>query len=118
MSIPVGPVADSAWAAQLLANRGGEADALSASRKAPDSSGVDAPVSPGSIESAVQEINESMKGQSVGVQFEVDKDTDKLVVKVVDRVSGELIRQIPSEEVLRIAKLLGKVPGALMDQSA
>jgi len=59
-----------------------------------------------------------MADQSIGVRFEVDADTDRLVVKVVDRASGELIRQIPSEEVLRIAKLLGKVPGVLMTQNA
>jgi flagellar protein FlaG len=73
---------------------------------------------PEALENAVREINASMADQSVGVRFEVDEDTDRLVVKVVDRASGELIRQIPSEEVLRIAKLLGKVPGVLMSENA
>ena len=49
---------------------------------------------------------------------EADGDTDRLVVKVVARLSGELIRQIPSEEVLRIAKLLGRVHGTLVSESA
>lgn len=118
MSIPVGPVADSAWAAQLLTGRAGEGESAAVPRKVHEAASAASEPTPGSLEKAVREINDSMQGQSVGVRFEVDNDTDRLVVKVVDRQSGELIRQIPSEEVLRIAKLLGKVPGALMDQSA
>ena len=57
------------------------------------------------------EVNASLQSRSVGLQFEMDKDTDKVIVKVVDRASGEVIRQIPTEEVVRIAKVLGKAPG-------
>jgi flagellar protein FlaG len=39
-------------------------------------------------------------------------------VKVVDRASGEVIRQIPNEEVVRIAKLMREGNGLLVDQSA
>jgi len=116
MSIPVGMSADGAWAARLIAGRNDDASAVAAQRREVDASAEEP--TPASLESAVGEINESLVGQSVGVRFEVDSDTDRLVVKVVDRDSGELIRQIPSEEVLRIAKLLGKVPGTLVSESA
>ncbi|RST49148.1 hypothetical protein EJI00_15215 [Variovorax sp. DXTD-1] len=39
-------------------------------------------------------------------------------MSVVDYTSGEVIRQIPSEEVVRIAKVLGKAPGLLVSQEA
>ena len=117
MSIPVGMSADGAWAARLIAGRNDDASAVAAQRREVDASAA-RELTPASLESAVGEINESLVGQSVGVRFEVDSDTDRLVVKVVDRDSGELIRQIPSEEVLRIAKLLGKVPGTLVSESA
>ncbi|MBO9515099.1 MAG: flagellar protein FlaG [Variovorax sp.] len=116
MSIPVGTAADGAWAARLLAGRVDEAGAVSAQRKDAAAFAAEEPA-PGSLESAVRQINESLGGQSVGVRFEVDDETDRLVVKVVDRASGELIRQIPSEEVLRIARLLGKT-GTLVSESA
>ena len=38
------------------------------------------------------------------LQFSVDEGSGQVVVKVVDAASGEVIRQIPSEEFLRIAK--------------
>lgn len=118
MAIPVGPAVDSAWAAQLVTGRAASVDGASAPKRVSEPVLGEAEPTPGSLESAVEEINQSLGGQSVGVRFEVDADTDRVVIKVVDRESGDLIRQIPSEEVLRIAKLLGKVPGALMDQSA
>jgi flagellar protein FlaG len=70
------------------------------------------------VEQAVRELNASLQARSVGLQFEVDEDTDKVIIRVVDRDSGELIRQIPSEEAVRIAKMLGRAPGLLMDRSA
>lgn len=119
MSIPVAKPADGAPAALKLSPRAEGAGAATAAGKGqPDAApaGLEQ-ASPGSLEAAVREINESMSHQSVGVRFEVDADTDRLVVKVVDRESGELIRQMPSEEVLRIAKVLGKT-GALVNESA
>ncbi|WP_221885043.1 flagellar protein FlaG [Variovorax sp. DXTD-1] len=41
-----------------------------------------------------------------------------VIMSVVDYTSGEVIRQIPSEEVVRIAKVLGKAPGLLVSQEA
>lgn len=117
MSVPVSPAVDRAWAAQTLVGPASDADALAAARTALEPVPAAEPA-PFALESAVREINASMQTRSVGVRFEVDADTDRLVVKVVDRLSGELIRQIPSEEVLRIAKLLGRVQGTLVSQAA
>ncbi len=38
------------------------------------------------------------------LQFSVDDGSGQVVVKVVDETTGEVIRQIPNEEFLRIAK--------------
>ncbi len=54
----------------------------------------------------------------VDEEFEVDEDTDKMVVKVIDKETGEMIRQMPSEEVIRIAKVLGKMQGMLVSETA
>jgi flagellar protein FlaG len=63
-------------------------------------------------------VNEAFALREVGLQFEVDKDTDKVIVKVVDRVSGEVIRQIPNEDVVRIAKLMSDGNGLLVNHAA
>ena len=88
------------------------------------STGIDAPAqqveqaSAAQIETAVREINTSLQSRSISLRFEVDKDTDKLIVKVVDAANGEVIRQIPNEEVVRIAKVMGKAPGLLVREQA
>jgi flagellar protein FlaG len=63
---------------------------------------------------ALAEINQTLRMASIGVQFEFDKEADTMIVKVVDVDSGELIRQMPSEEVVRISKALGKLQGLLV----
>lgn len=63
---------------------------------------------------SVQKLNIEL--QSYGVQFEISEIDNRLITRVIERESGELIRQIPSEEVLRIARSLeqsGSVGGTL-----
>ena len=60
----------------------------------------------------VQELNEkmaeqrshSLNRQYIGIAFSVDKNTDNTIVKVTDRNTEELVRQIPSEEFLEMAE--------------
>ena len=119
MSIPVAPAADNGpfWVQVLSGRPIGAAAPASPEGAGAAADAVEA-ATPTQVEDAVREVNASLQSRSVGLQFEVDQDTDKLIVKVVDRASGEVIRQIPTEEVVRIAKVLGKVPGLLVSQSA
>jgi flagellar protein FlaG len=50
------------------------------------------------------------------VRFEMDKDVNTLVVKIYDRETDELVRQIPAEELLGVAKTLKDFRGLLIDQ--
>lgn len=58
------------------------------------------------IESAVSQINEFVQSSSRQLNFSIDDGSNKQVVKVTDSESGEIIRQIPSEEVLRLSERL------------
>ena len=56
--------------------------------------------------------------ESIGrsLQFSVDSASGRTVVSVRDRATGDVIRQIPSEEALRLAQALGRSGGsALLD---
>jgi len=64
----------------------------------------------------VQRINEVLG--SYGVEFQLKEPGPRLVTEIVDRESGELIRQIPSEEVLRIAESLEQLRGVLLREQA
>lgn len=65
---------------------------------------------------AIDEINKTMASMSRNLEFAVDDDTHITVVKVVDTQTHDVIRQIPSEEVVAIAKALDKIQGLLIKQ--
>lgn len=56
------------------------------------------------LDGAVQEIQTFLQAQNRNLAFSVDKDTNRSVVTVKDSTSGDVIRQIPSDEVLRLAE--------------
>lgn len=55
--------------------------------------------------------------RSVGrsVQFSIDSASGETVVSVRDAATGEVIRQMPSEEALRLARALGAQGNSLVD---
>lgn len=63
---------------------------------------------------AADKINEFIDSFTSDLQFTVDKDTERVVVKVVNRKSGDVIRQIPSEAALKIAKALDELKGLII----
>lgn len=70
------------------------------------------------LNQAVKQIQEMIKQTASSLQFSIDKDSGVTVVKVVETESKKVIRQIPSEEVLAIAKALDKLQGLLLKQQA
>ncbi|AVT48905.1 flagellar protein FlaG [Shewanella baltica] len=66
------------------------------------------------LQKAVKEIAASMNLMQKGLAFNIDEDSGVQVVKVIDEQTGDLIRQIPNEEALDIAKKLSEVAGLLM----
>lgn len=70
------------------------------------------------VNEAVKQLNNAMKVMSQGLEFSVDHDVHKVVVKVVDQQTQEVLRQMPSEEALEIAKALDRVQGLLIRQKA
>lgn len=73
---------------------------------------------PAELKSAVEKLNQSMTASSQDLQFSVDEDSKKTVVKLVDRNTHEVLRQMPTKEALEIAKSLDKAMGKLIDQHA
>ncbi len=73
---------------------------------------------PEDVDQALEKINTAVQAFSQTLEFSVDKDTDSFIVKVVDKETKEVIRQIPSEELLNIAKALDKLQGLLIKDKA
>ncbi len=58
---------------------------------------------------AVKSVNASgVLGTDQEMTFTVDRETKRLVVRVVDRETDEVLLQIPNEQVLRMARKLPK----------
>ncbi|OYD25900.1 flagellar protein FlaG [Oceanimonas baumannii] len=53
-----------------------------------------------------------------GLKFRVDEDSGRNVVTVVDNHSGDIIRQIPTEELLEVISRLAEASGGLIDTKA
>ncbi len=63
------------------------------------------------LDKALDEINDQMKAWSTQLQFEIDPNVHQVVVSVIDAESGDVIRTIPSETLLKIAKMIVNMQG-------
>ena len=76
------------------------------------------PVDTKQLEAAVKQVQHVTQTLANELKFNIDQDTGKTIVKLVDTATGDVIRQIPSEEMLVIAKALDKIQGLLIKQEA
>jgi flagellar protein FlaG len=71
------------------------------------------------VEQAVAKVKVQIQAISNNsLDFAIDDSSGKTIVRVTDRESGELIRQIPSQEMLEIARSLDRLQGILVKQKA
>ena len=73
---------------------------------------------PATLRDAVQAANKTIQQVTSGIEFSLDEDTGKMVVRVVDTATQEVLRQIPSEEMLAIARAIDRVNGVIINQQA
>lgn len=68
------------------------------------------------IDQALNEVREAIAPVAQELMFSVDNDTGRAVIKIIDSSTDEVIKQIPSEEILAIAKALDRLQGLLVRQ--
>ncbi len=66
------------------------------------------------VENAVSKLNEYVQSTARTLNFQVDDESGKTVIKVYDRESDQLIRQIPNELVLELARRLNEEEPSLL----
>lgn len=66
------------------------------------------------VKSMVDSLNQTMGEMKSDLVFSVDDDTGLKLVKVVDRQTKEVIRQIPNEEMVRFVKVMDELRGVLL----
>lgn len=71
------------------------------------------------LQNVVDSINKALKQSNKNLEFTIDSDTKRSIVKLVDSETGDVIRQFPSEEALAISKAIDRMQqGLLLKQEA
>ena len=70
------------------------------------------------VREAAKNISASLEAIPSDLQFEVDNDAGEVIVKMINRQTKEVIRQIPSETAIEIAKSLNNLAGRLVSAKA
>jgi flagellar protein FlaG len=70
------------------------------------------------VEAAARSVREFVQPINSNLEFSVNDDTGQLVVRIIDRSTKEVIRQMPSEEMLALAKALDSIKGLFVKQTA
>jgi flagellar protein FlaG len=68
------------------------------------------------LEEAIRTLNASVDRNPNKLQFSVDSVSNKIMVVVTDEVTGETVRQVPAEALLRIAHNIEAMKGILFDK--
>ena len=68
------------------------------------------------INKAIEDIQRALPSVARNLQFSIDSNSGQTVVKVIDTSTKEVIRQIPSEEVLAIRESLDNFTGLMVKQ--
>lgn len=101
------PVGDASASARSAAVQTQTANAVQQPSAVPDMA---------QVAQAVKSMNKAMESLSQSLEFSVDSDIHRTIVKVVDQQTKQVIRQIPTEEVVELAKALDQVQGLLIRQ--
>jgi len=70
------------------------------------------------VTDAVERINEMMQNGKQSLKFQLDDDSGRMVIRVMDAQTDEVIRQIPSEETLKFAEYVDGLVGLIFNKKA
>jgi flagellar protein FlaG len=76
---------------------------------------LDRAPSPASVQPAKEMAQEINQLAISTMEFSIDAESNVVVVKIIDSTTRELVRQIPMEEMLALAKALGRLKGLLLN---
>ena len=72
-------------------------------------------MTPKQLDKVAQQLQDFMGEMNRSLEFLVDKDSGRDVIKVLDKDTGDIVKQYPSEEVLTLISKLSDATGNLID---
>jgi flagellar protein FlaG len=76
---------------------------------------TDKPLTAEQLDKVAQQLQDFVGDLNRNIEFSVDKDSGRDVIKVIDKDSGDLLKQYPSEEVLTLVSKLSDMVGGFVD---
>lgn len=70
-----------------------------------------------SIEEAVEVLNEALSRKHTSAQIRRDEQLNRFLVTIKDKDSGEVVREVPPEALLKFARNLEELKGILFDET-
>lgn len=124
--LPIAQVPNSASAVAVAADpstthRASHVAALGDATQAPKPAPASPPPTPAlqqTLAAVAKQIESYLRSVGRQLEFRVDDATGDTVITVRDAQTGEVVRQIPGDETLRLARALGNGPHALIDMLA
>jgi len=68
------------------------------------------------IINAIEAVNKKMQGNDKEFQFSIHEKTKQIIVKVIDRQSGEVIKEFPPEKILDMIAKMWETAGLFVDE--
>ncbi len=69
------------------------------------------------LQAAVEHLNEEVQKQKQNLSFRLDRSANRFVITVRNTQSGEVVRQIPEDVMLKVARNLDELKGVLHNES-
>ena len=69
------------------------------------------------LDKVLKKLNENTDIMDKSIKFEKIYEEDKIIVKVYNIETGEIIRQIPSEEMMKLSRNMDEIVGILFDET-
>jgi flagellar protein FlaG len=69
------------------------------------------------IQEAIDRLNQQLKANGRDLSFQMDEEINRPIITVRNIETGEVVRQIPSEEIIRMAHTLEEGKGLMFNES-
>ena len=68
------------------------------------------------VRKATQEVQEAVRAMTKSLEFSIDQESGRTIVKLTDTETGETIRQIPSQDMIELSRNIDRLQGLLLSQ--
>lgn len=68
------------------------------------------------LELALSQANETVDALNIGIRFRLHEQSDRFMVQIVNKLDDEVIKEIPSEQLLNLVGQIQEMIGVLVDE--